>query len=70
VSSAAASSGHAGAGASQPAGLTAGFQAALIACSIFLATAAIIATRVAGSRRQLAAVPQPAADPGSVPKAA
>jgi hypothetical protein len=42
--------------------LTAGFQAALVACSIFLIAAAVIATR--------AAVPQPTANPGSVPETA
>jgi len=41
-----------------PAALTAGFQAALLACAIFLADTAVIAPRAAGARQQLAAVSQ------------
>jgi EmrB/QacA subfamily drug resistance transporter len=54
------------AGASLHAALTAGFQAALLASSIFLIAAAIIATRAAGTRQQLTASAQPAADPDSI----
>jgi len=53
------------AGASLHAALTVGFQAALVASSIFLIAAAIIATRAAGTRQQLTASAQPAADPDS-----
>jgi EmrB/QacA subfamily drug resistance transporter len=54
------------AGASLPAALTSGFQAALLACSIFLAAAAIIATRAAGTRQELRGSAQPAARPESI----
>jgi len=57
------------AGHAVPGALTAGFQAALLACSIFLVAAAVIATRAAGTRQQLAAA-QPAPDPESVADAA
>jgi EmrB/QacA subfamily drug resistance transporter len=56
------------AGASGPAALTAGFQAALLACAIVLTAAAVIATRAAGTRQQLAAAAQPA--PETMAKAA
>ena len=58
------------AGAPLPTALTAGFQAALLACAIFLAAAAVIATRAAGTRQQLTAVVQPAPGPESMAKAA
>jgi len=52
-----------------PAALTAGFQAALLACAIVLVAAAVIATRAAGTRQQLAAA-QPAPGPETMAKAA
>jgi hypothetical protein len=58
------------AGAPLPTALTAGFQAALLSCAIFLAAAAVIATRAAGTRQQLTAVVQPAPGPESMAKAA
>ena len=57
------------AGAPLPAALTAGFQAALLACAIVLVVAAVIATRAAGTRQQLAAA-QPAPGPETMAKAA
>jgi EmrB/QacA subfamily drug resistance transporter len=57
-------------GASLPAALTAGFQAALLACAIFLAAAAVIATRAAGTRQQLTAVAQATPAPETLAKAA
>jgi EmrB/QacA subfamily drug resistance transporter len=53
-----------------PTALTAGFHAALIACALFLVAAAVIATRAAGTRRQLAAVAQAPADPKPMAQAA
>ena len=58
------------AGAPLPAALTAGFQAALLACAIVLVAAAVIATRAAGTRQQLAAAAQPAPGPETKAKAA
>src|SRR5215470_514203 len=58
------------AGASQPAALTAGFQAALLACAIVLVAAAVIATRAAGTRQQLAASAQPAPEPETMANSA
>jgi len=49
--------------------ITAGFQAALLACAIVLVAAAVIATRAAGTRQQLAAA-QPAPGPETMAKAA
>src|SRR5215472_15353903 len=53
-----------------PTALTAGFHAALIACALFLVAAAVIATRVAGTRQQLAVVAQAPADPKPMAQAA
>ena len=58
------------AGAPLPAALTAGFQAALLACAIVLAAAAIIATRAAGTGQQLTAATHPAPDPETMAHAA
>jgi len=58
---------HLLAGGALPPALTAGFRAAVLACAIFLATAAVIATRAAGTREQLTAPPRPHLTPQPSP---
>jgi len=48
--------------ASPPEALTSGFQHALIACSLFLAAAAVIAARATSTRSEPAPVPEPVPD--------
>ena len=48
--------------ASPPEALTSGFQRALIACSLFLAAAAVIAARATSTRNEPALVPEPVPD--------
>jgi predicted MFS family arabinose efflux permease len=50
--------------------LTSGFHYALVACSIFLVAAAVIASRATNAKHQPAQSLQPVPDPGTVPEPA
>jgi hypothetical protein len=52
------------------AALTSGFQHALVACSVFLVAAAVIATRATNAKQQPAPSFEPAPEPAAVPEAA
>jgi len=56
--------------ATRPVALTSGFHYALVACSIFLVAAAVIACRAASATQEPAQRIEPVPDPAAVPEAA